>query len=174
MSRYRVRYAVGFACLVAATGSSLAIPWTVKQAIDALQTQGHQAQLGGYVTLILLCAAGNGVARLASRFAIAGGAQHVAADVLSRLYAAFQTFPPAVFARFSTGDLMTRAASDVSAIRSLVGFGMISGASTALATRWAPRAWLPRPARRWPSRGRSSRPSTRSRPRATRRSSAAT
>jgi len=85
------------------------------------------------VTLILLCAAGNGVARLASRFAIAGGAQHVAADVLSRLYAALQTFPPAVFARYSTGDLMTRAASDVAAIRSLVGFGMISGASTALA-----------------------------------------
>ena len=85
------------------------------------------------MTLILLCAAGNGLARLASRFAIAGGAQHVAADVLSRLYAAFQTFPPAVFARYSTGDLMTRAASDVTAIRSLVGFGMISGASTALA-----------------------------------------
>ena len=133
MSRYRARYALGAACLAAATGLSLAIPWMVKQAIDALQTQGRQAQLGGYVTLILLCAAGNGVARLASRFAIAGGAQHVAADVLSRLYAAFQTFPPAVFARFSTGDLMTRAASDVTAIRSLVGFGMISGASTALA-----------------------------------------
>ncbi len=133
MSRYRARYALGVTCLAAATGMSLAIPWTVKQAIDALQTQGRQAPLGGYVTLILLCAAGNGVARLASRFAIAGGAQHVAADVLSRLYAAFQTFPPAVFARFSTGDLMTRAASDVAAIRSLVGFGIISGASTALA-----------------------------------------
>ena len=133
MSRYRARYALGVTCLAAATGLSLAIPWTVKQAIDALQSQGRQAPLGGYVTLILLCAAGNGGARLVSRFAIAGGAQHVAADVLSRLYAAFQTFPPAVFARFSTGDLMTRAASDVSAIRSLVGFGMISGASTALA-----------------------------------------
>jgi ATP-binding cassette subfamily B protein len=116
-----------------ATGLSLTIPWAVKQAIDALQGQGREAPLGGYVTLILACAAGNGVARLASRFAIAGAAQHVATDVLSRLYAAFQTFPPAVFARYSTGDLMTRAASDVSAIRSLVGFGTISGASTALA-----------------------------------------
>jgi ATP-binding cassette subfamily B protein len=116
-----------------ATGLSLTIPWAVKQAIDALQGQGREAPLGGYVTLILACAAGNGLARLASRFAIAGAAQHVATDVLSRLYAAFQTFPPAVFARYSTGDLMTRAASDVSAIRSLVGFGTISGASTALA-----------------------------------------
>ncbi len=115
------------------TTLSLAIPWTVKQAIDALQTRGRAAPLGAYVALILGCAAGNGVARLASRFAIAGAAQHVGADVLSRLYAAFQTFPPAVFARYSTGDLMTRAASDVSAIRSLLGFGLISGVSTALA-----------------------------------------
>ena len=105
----------------------------MKQAIDALQAHGESAPLGRYVAVILLCAVGNGVARLISRFTIAGAAQHVAADVLSRLYAAVQTFPPAIFARYSTGDLMTRAASDVSAIRSLVGFGIISGVSTALA-----------------------------------------
>jgi ATP-binding cassette, subfamily B, multidrug efflux pump len=118
---------------VLATGLSLAIPWAVKQAVDALQAQGRAAPLGGYVTLILACAAGNGIARLGSRFAIAGAAQHVATDVLGGLYAAFQTFSPAVFGRYSTGDLMTRGASDVSAIRSLVGFGTISAVSTVLA-----------------------------------------
>jgi len=115
------------------TGLSLAIPWTVKQAIDALQAQGRAAPLGDYVGVILLCAAGNGVARLLSRFAITGAAQHVAADVLGHLYAALQTFPPGLFARYSTGDLMARAASDVSAVRSLLGFGLISGVSTVLA-----------------------------------------
>jgi ATP-binding cassette subfamily B protein len=85
------------------------------------------------VALIVLCAVGNGVFRLASRFAIVGGAQCVAADVLAALYAAIQTFPPAVFARYGTGELMARATSDVSAIRSVVGFGMISGLSTVLA-----------------------------------------
>jgi ATP-binding cassette subfamily B multidrug efflux pump len=124
---------VGLACLAVGTGLSLTIPWAVKQAIDALQAEGRAAPLGAYVALILACAVGNGVARLASRFAIAGGAQHVAADVLDRLYAVFQTFPPAVFARYATGDLMTRATSDVAAIRSLVGFGTISGVSTGLA-----------------------------------------
>ena len=124
---------MGVTSLAAATTMSLAIPWTVKQAIDALQTRGRDAALGGYVTLILACAIGNGVARLVSRFTIAGAGQHVAADLLGRLYAAFQTVPPAVLARYSTGDLMTRAASDVTTIRSLVGFGIISGVSTALA-----------------------------------------
>jgi ATP-binding cassette subfamily B protein len=121
------------ACLLTGTGLSLAIPWTVKQAIDALQAEPAAAPLGAYVALIALCAVGNGVARLASRFLIAGASQHVAADVLRALYAAVQTFPPAVFARFGTGELMARATSDVSAVRSLVGFGAISGVSTALA-----------------------------------------
>jgi ATP-binding cassette subfamily B protein len=133
VTRYRWRYSGGVVCLAVGTGLSLAIPWTVKQAIDALQARGADAPLGGYVALILACAVGNGVARLISRFAIVGAAQHVAADVLSRLYAALQTFPPALFARYSTGDLMARAASDVGVIRSLVGFGFISGVSTALA-----------------------------------------
>jgi ATP-binding cassette, subfamily B, multidrug efflux pump len=120
-------------CLATATGLALAIPWTVKQAIDALRAEGAAAPLGRYVGLIVLYAAGNGVARLASRFAMAGGAQHIAADLLARLYGALQTFPPAAFARFTTGDLMARATSDVTAIRSLVGFGAISTVSTALA-----------------------------------------
>jgi ATP-binding cassette subfamily B protein len=105
----------------------------VKHAVDALQADAASAALGGHVGLILLCAAGNGLARLASRFAIAGASQHVAADTLRALYAAIQTFPPAVFARYGTGELMARATSDVAAIRSLVGFGAISGVSTALA-----------------------------------------
>ncbi|HET7342312.1 MAG TPA: ABC transporter transmembrane domain-containing protein, partial [Methylomirabilota bacterium] len=109
------------------------MPWAVKRAVDALQAQGAQAPLGRYVALILACAAGNGVVRLASRFAIAGGAQHVAADLLDGLYEAVQRFPPAAFARYGTGDLMARATSDVNAVRSLVGFGAISAASTLLA-----------------------------------------
>jgi len=112
---------------------SLAIPWTVKHAIDALAREGAAAALGGYVGLILALAAANGVTRLGSRFAILGAGQRVEADLRDQLYAALQTFPPELFARHSTGDLMTRASSDVSAVRSLVGFGAVSLFSTTLA-----------------------------------------
>ena len=131
-----------------ATGLSLLIPWTVKHAIDALGADGAAAPLGWYVTVIVLCASGNFLARLGSRFAIAGAAQHVGRDLLDRLYAAIQTFPPAAFARFTTGDLMTRATSDVSTVRSLTGFGAVSAASTtfafvgALAAMLAVDPWL--------------------------------
>lgn len=133
VGRHRVRYAAGAACLAAATGFSLAIPWTVKQAIDGLQRDGAQAGVGAHVVAILALAAGNGAARLGSRLALAGGAQHVAAEILDDLYGALQTFAPATFARYPTGDLMARAASDVTTVRSLVGFGAVSAVSTALA-----------------------------------------
>ena len=55
------------------------------------------------------------------------------ADLRDGLYAALQKFPPEFFARHSTGDLMTRASSDVTAVRSLVGFGAISLIQTVLA-----------------------------------------
>jgi ATP-binding cassette subfamily B multidrug efflux pump len=117
--------------LLAATAFSLAIPWTVKQAIDALQQDG--APVSGYVGLIIALAAGNGVARLGSRFAIVGAGQRIEADLREALYGALQAFPPETFARHSTGDLMARASSDVSAVRSLVGFGAVSIVATALA-----------------------------------------
>src|SRR5437762_13389032 len=75
--RYRVRYLAGFACLAAGTGLSLAIPWTVKRAIDELERDAASAPLGMLVALIIACAILNGLVRLGSRFAIIGAAQRV-------------------------------------------------------------------------------------------------
>jgi ATP-binding cassette subfamily B protein len=104
----------------------------VKHAIDALQ-QGGSDSMATYVGLILVLAAANGVSRLASRFAIVGAAQRVEADLRDALYGAYQSFAPEFYTRHSTGELMTRASSDVSAVRSLLGFGAVSLVGTALA-----------------------------------------
>jgi ATP-binding cassette subfamily B protein len=118
-------------CLLAATGFSLAIPWTVKHAIDALGR--GDGSVSSHVGLILVLAAANGVTRLMSRFAIVGAGQRVEADLREALYEAFQSFPPEFYHRHSTGELMTRASSDVSAVRSLLGFGVIGLVGTVLA-----------------------------------------
>ena len=73
--RYRLRYLGGAVCLLLATLLSVGIPWTVKRAVDALEHDGAAAHLGPFVLLILALAAGHGVARLGSRFAILGAGQ---------------------------------------------------------------------------------------------------
>jgi ATP-binding cassette subfamily B protein len=105
----------------------------VKRAIDALQADPAAAPVGYFVALIAASAVVNGVARLGSRFAITGGCQRIESEIRTDLFAALQKFPPRFFARHSTGDLMARSTSDITAVRSLLGFGVISLVSTTLA-----------------------------------------
>ena len=85
---------------------------------------------GTSLTLIALSALLNGVARLGSRFAITGGCQYIESDIRGELFAALQRFPPRFYATHSTGDLMARSTSDITAVRSLLGFGALSLVST--------------------------------------------
>ncbi len=131
--RYRTRYGFGIACLGVGTYASLTIPWTVKRAIDALQADAAAAPVGYFVALIALSAVVNGLTRLGSRFAITGGCQRIESEIRTDLFAALQAFPPRFYAAHSTGDLMARSTSDITAVRSLLGFGTISLVSTSFA-----------------------------------------
>src|SRR2546422_8140631 len=142
VARYRVRYAAGVACLGLATLASLAIPWTLKRAIDALQHDAASAPLAQYVRLIIVFALANGVARLGSRFAIVGGGQRIEDDLRNDPYASFLAFPPRFYAPHPTGDRMTPAPSAGSAVKALVGFGAVRSEERRVGkecrSRWSP------------------------------------
>jgi ATP-binding cassette, subfamily B, multidrug efflux pump len=104
----------------------------VKRTIDALQADAA-APVGSYAVLIVFLALVHGSSRLGSRFAITGASQKIEAEIRGDLYAALQTFPPRFYAAHSTGDLMARSTSDITAVRSLLGFGAISIVSTTFA-----------------------------------------
>jgi ATP-binding cassette subfamily B multidrug efflux pump len=148
LDRYRARYLGGAACMLVATALALSIPWTVKSAVDTLERDGMAAQIGPYVLLILGLAAAHGVARLVSRFAILGAAQWVEHDIRQDLYARLLTLPLAFYHRHRTGDLMSRAANDISTLRALSGFGCVMLVGTAfafvgtLAAMWSIDSWL--------------------------------
>jgi len=145
---YRARYLAGVACLVFATAFSLAIPWTVKRAVDALTAGADRHALGVFALLILALAVLHGLARLGSRFAMIGAGQWVERDVRRDLYASFLRRPPAFYLTHRTGDLMSRATSDVGNVRALAGFGgtMLVATTLAftgtLAAMWSIDPWL--------------------------------
>jgi ABC-type multidrug transport system fused ATPase/permease subunit len=93
--RYRLRYLGGYLCLATGTGLSLAIPWTIKRAIEALERDATTAPIAGFAALIVMLAVLNAMARLASRFTAIGAAQRVEFDLRNDLYASMQTFSPA-------------------------------------------------------------------------------
>jgi ATP-binding cassette subfamily B multidrug efflux pump len=130
---YRARYLAGLACLVLATGFSLAIPWTVKEAVDALTAGADRDTVAAYAGLILVLALLHGVARLGSRFSMIGAGQWVEHDLRRDLYERFLRLPALFYHARRTGDLMSRATNDVTNVRSLAGFGSVMLAQTSLA-----------------------------------------
>jgi len=128
---YAPRYAAGIACLAAATCLSLAIPWQIKLAIDGLRASAGPRALAVSAGAILVLALLHGVARLGSRFTMLGAGQWVEHDVRRDLYAHLESLPSAFYQTRRTGDLMSRATNDVSALRVLAGFGgvMLVGTS---------------------------------------------
>jgi ATP-binding cassette subfamily B protein len=146
--RYRLRYAAGVLCLVLATGFSLAIPWTIKAAVETLERGVGASGLTHHVLLILFLAAAHGVARLGSRFSMIGAGQWVEHDVRRDLYARLQRLPPSFYHRHRTGDLMSRGSNDISAVRMMSGFGAAMLVSTTLAfvgtigAMWIVDPWL--------------------------------
>ena len=146
--RYRARYGAGAACLVFATAFSLGIPWTVKAAVDVLQGGGNPRAVAVHAAIIVLLAVAHGAARLGSRFTMIGAGQQVEHDIRRDLYARLLRLPPTFYHTHRTGDLMSRASSDISAVRTLAGFGTTMLTSTSLAfagtlfAMWSIDPWL--------------------------------
>ncbi|HKZ08642.1 MAG TPA: ABC transporter ATP-binding protein [Methylomirabilota bacterium] len=130
---YRARYLAGLACLLLATTFSLAIPWTLKEAVDALGREGAHRALVAYAGIILALAVLHGAARLGSRFSIIGAGQWVEHDLRRDLYRTLLRQPAAFYHAQRTGDLMSRATSDVANVRALAGFGSVMLSQTTLA-----------------------------------------
>jgi ATP-binding cassette subfamily B multidrug efflux pump len=122
---YRPRYLAGVACLILGAAFSLAIPWTVKEAVDAMAAGADHGVLVASAGLILVLAVLHGLARLGSRFSIIGAGQWVEHDLRRDLYACFLRLPAAFYHVRRTGDLMSRATSDITNVRALAGFGAV-------------------------------------------------
>ncbi|MBI2524773.1 MAG: ABC transporter ATP-binding protein [Candidatus Rokubacteria bacterium] len=133
LRRYRLRYACGAVCLLLATVFSLGIPWTVKAAVDALGASRDLHAMVTYAAIIVALAVAHGAARLGSRFTMIGAGQWVEHDLRRDLYARLLRLPATFYHSHRTGDLMSRASSDISAVRTLAGFGTTMLTSTSLA-----------------------------------------
>ncbi len=126
--RYWPRALVAYFCLFAGAGLALAIPRLTGQAIDlALSPGQHQG-----ILLMALGVAGAGLLRSVlsywqsymSEFL----SQRVAYDIRNMFYNRLQRLSYAFHDHSQTGQLMSRATSDVEGVRMFVGFALLRGA----------------------------------------------
>jgi ATP-binding cassette subfamily B protein len=132
LRRYRWRYAAGGACLLATATLAMAVPYLLKQAIDATGAGADHSRIAEYAGLIVAIAIVQGVVRTLSRALIFNVGRDVEYDLRNDLFAHLQRLPLSYYHRQHTGDLMSRVINDVTAVRMLLGVGILNLVNTPL------------------------------------------
>src|SRR5688572_15830878 len=132
LARYRRSFLFGFVCVVATTVLSLAAPWVLKYAIDDLYRAATAEKIRLYAGLLLALAAAGGFFRFLMRRVIIGASREVEYDLRNDFFAQLQRQPLVYFQQHRTGDLMSRATNDLSAVRMMIGPAVMYTTSTAL------------------------------------------
>ena len=130
--RYRGRFILGLSCVVLTSAITLAGPWVLKTAIDDLYAGVTDAKLILYASLLLAIAAVGGVTRYGSRRVLIGASRAIEYDIRNAFYSHLQRLSLAFFHANRTGDLMSRATNDLSAVRMMIGPAVLYASSTAL------------------------------------------
>jgi ATP-binding cassette, subfamily B, multidrug efflux pump len=128
--RYRWRYAVGGVCLLATATLAMLVPYLLKKAIDAIGTPGGGGQVATYALAIIVIAVVQAVVRTLSRAVIFNVGRDVEYDLRNDLFAHLQTLPRSFYHQQHTGDLMSRLINDVTAVRMLLGPGILNFVNT--------------------------------------------
>ena len=139
--RYRHRFALGSVFLVLSTAITLLSPWVIKHAIDHLAARlgpdsvlaaAAGPSLAAYAAALVALALAGGACRFLMRRIIIGASREIELDLRNDLLRHLQRLPPAWFQANRTGDLMSRATNDLSAVRMLAGPAIMYTASTSI------------------------------------------
>jgi ATP-binding cassette subfamily B protein len=117
-------------CVVLTNAITLSGPWVLQRAVDDLHAGVTGSKLGFYAALLLAIAIAAGTARFAMRRVIIGASRAIEYDIRNAFYAHLQRLPLAYFHANRTGDLMSRATNDLSAVRMMAGPAMMYAVST--------------------------------------------
>jgi len=129
-TRQRQTLSLGLLTLLLTNLFTFVGPWMAKQAIDGLQAGLTAATLLRYCLLILGAALLQGVFRYWSRLLVIGVSREVEFDLRNLVFGRLLAQAPAFFQRYRTGDLMSRATSDIEAVRMVIGPGIMQLANT--------------------------------------------
>ena len=132
MLRYRRSFLTGFLCVIATASISLTAPWVLKYAIDDLYRGVTVDKLRLYASGLLLLAAAGGVFRFLMRRIIIGASRDIEYDLRNDFFAHLQRLDLAYFQQHRTGDLMSRATNDLSAVRQMIGPAVMYTSTTVL------------------------------------------
>ena len=124
---------MGVAALVVVNLLSVSLPLLVRGVIDDLRDGFSVSDVLREAALIVVLATVMGGVRLWSRMLVFGVGRQVEADLKQRIFSHMLRQEPGWVQRTGSGEVISRATSDVENVRRLLGFAVLSLANTAMA-----------------------------------------
>jgi len=122
LRRHATLIGLGLLLVVVANVFSLATPYLIKEAIDALgRPDANRAHLTHFAGLIVGVALIGGAARFGMRQLLNGVSRRVEMDLRDRFFEHLLRLDASFYARMPTGEIMSRATNDIQAVRMVAG-----------------------------------------------------
>jgi ATP-binding cassette, subfamily B, multidrug efflux pump len=126
VKRYRRQYLLGGLCLLGTATLVMWIPWWIREAVRIIEHGGSIGDVTYYAMLIIAAALAQGMVRTYSRALIFNAGRNIEYDLRNDLFGHLQKLPPAFYHTQRTGDLMSRVINDISAVRVMLGPGVLN------------------------------------------------
>ena len=126
---YWHRYALATLCTLATVTLGMVLPYLTGKAIDATQAR-DSSRLGPLAGEIFMAALAMGAVRWCSRFIIFNCGRDIEYDLRNDLFTRLTLLDRSFYERLKTGDLMSRMINDLSAVRMMVGMGVLTFTNT--------------------------------------------
>jgi ATP-binding cassette subfamily B multidrug efflux pump len=133
---YWHRYALATLCTLATVTLSMVLPYLTGRAIDAIHSQNSR-RLGIFAGEIFAAAIAMGLVRWCSRFMFFNCGRDVEYNLRNDLFAHLTRLDRSFYERLKTGDLMSRMINDLTAVRMMVGMGLLTLANTPVTYSYA-------------------------------------
>lgn len=129
---YRRILVWGALCVVLTNVIALAQPQVLRMAVDDLYRVVTARKLGRYALILFSISVLSGIFKFWMRQAVIGASRRIEYDLRNDLFNHLQTLPVQYFQRARTGEIMSRATNDLSAVRMMLGPGFMYLVNTAV------------------------------------------
>ena len=126
LGRHRGLYALGVVSTLGYTAAFVAVPILVGRVVQAINDGLGRDEIAERALWVGALTAVRAGLRFLSRTQVFNAAREVEYEMRNDLFAHLQRLPQSFFYRWRTGDLMSRCVNDLTAVRLLLGPGLIS------------------------------------------------
>jgi len=130
IGRHPVFYGVWLVTTLLYVGGFVAIPRLVGWGVEAVATALPEGEILRRVGWLVAATALTAAVRFFSRTLVFNAAREIEYELRNDIYAHLQRLPQSFYARWRTGDVMSRCVNDINAVRLLMGVGLLNVVQT--------------------------------------------